>query len=487
MITITKELTITSGVAPYTYTWINNSPCANVLVPTGVSVDGSISTDITFFDESCLNTASIKLFITDSAGCSKTFDVILTSPCTSMVVAPIQYQGDFTFSIAVSGGSPSYTYNWLYDASKFNKIASASSVLQLAPLAPITSGSSTTVTCIVSDSKGCSQTKTYSLNFCPPSATPKYVSLICDSLNNEASKSHVQLSVTTCAGSTIDWTTLAFSGFPSGITIAKGNHPNEPNAVDVSADLDTVPTGNYSGYYTITNSYGVQATAEFVIYVPVCASPSSIYGIAHTVNMPCPSTAGASIAVNLEDYVFSTLPINWATFAFNPLTGQSSPSQFQLNGVLGTATVSLAHVLTYTLTATTSATEIIQWAVCNSAGTCVANITLTIINACPAAPVAVNDSFCAVCGQSTAYLTITSNDTGTFSPGSVQIVTQPSNGSVTVASNGTISYSANASFSGVDTLTYTVTNYITGQTSNAATVTFTVICAGNDGVYTACN
>lgn len=487
MITITKELTITSGVAPYTYTWINNSPCANVLTPTGVSNDGLITTDITFFDESCLSTASIKLFITDSAGCSKTFDVLLTSPCTSLVVAPIQYQGDFTFSIAASGGSPSYSYTWLYDTTRFNKVPSAAQILQLVPSSPITTGSSTNVTCIVTDSKGCSQTKTYSLNFCPPSATPKYISLICDALNNEAVKTHVQLVVTTCAGSTIDWTTLAFSGLPSGITVTTGNHPGEPNAVDVTADLDTVPTGTYSGYYTVTNSYGVQATAEFVVYVPSCTAPSSIYGISHTVNMPCPSTAGASITVNLEDYVFSTLPINWSTFAFNPLTGQSSSSQFSLTGVLGNATVSLAHVLTYTLTATTSATEIIQWAVCNSAGTCVANITLTIINACPAAPVAVADSFCAVCGQSTAYLNITSNDTGTFSPSSVAVVTPPSNGSVVVASNGTISYTANASYSGVDTFTYTVTNYITGQTSNAATVTFTVICAGNDGTYTACN
>jgi hypothetical protein len=206
-----------------------------------------------------------------------------------------------------------------------------------------------------------------------------------------------------------------------------------------------------------------------------------------SVNLACPATIGSTVTVNLADQVFSSLPINWSTFMFVPTTGQTTPTQSTLTGLLGNAAVDLNHILTYTQTSTTVPSESVQWTVCNTNGNCAYNILITFINYCPIPPVAVNNSFCAVCGQSTIYLDITSNDTGTFNPASVTIVTNPLHGSVVKDSNGKISYTPVFGYSGTDTLTYNVTNTTNGAVSNNATVTFTVICAGLSASATACN
>lgn len=487
MITITKELSITAGEAPFTYSWINNSSCITIPQSTGISTDGLISSQINFYDENCLNAADLQILITDSKGCVATFDIAVESPCSGLTVTPIQYEGDFSFSILAAGGSPAYKYVWTYDSTYFDTLPSSSNKLTLVPTAPLNNEVSTTVKCVVTDSKGCTKTKVYTLNFCAPVAQPKYVALVCSATTNQAHKNHVILDVTTCANSTILWDTLVFNGIPSGITIQTDNHPNEPNAIDITANLNLITPGTYTGYYTVFNSYNTSTTTELVIYITDCSTPAGIYGTNYAVSLPCPSTAGATVAINLEDYVYSSYPINWSSFAFNPLSGQSSGSQFALTGVLGNATVSLGHVLTYTLTASTALTEIIQWAVCNTNGDCVANITFTILSNCPTPPVAVNNTFCAACNQATPYLNILSNDTGSFDPSTVTIVTPTTHGSVLISPTGTISYTADANYSGADSFTYTITNPITGQTSNAATVTFNVVCAGTDAIYTACN
>lgn len=488
MITITKNLKVTSGTAPYAYTWLNTSSCVTIPIPVGISLDGNISTVIKFFDDTCLTNAIIKLLVTDADGCTNTFTVPITSPCSSLTVTPIQYEGDFTFSAGVTGGTPTYQYVWQYDGTYFAQLPPTNSnVLKLAPLIPFSNDTSTEVKLTVTDAKGCVKIQSYALNFCAPTAAPKYVSLICDALNSTANKTHVLLDITSCNNVNIDWNSLTFGGLPTGMTVTKGNYPTEPNAVDVTCNTNLVVPGNYTGFYTIANNFNVVTTAIFTVFVPTCVAPSLIQGISASFNLPCPATIGATVTVDLSNYVFSSHPINWATFAFSPLTGQTSPTQTTLTGLLGNAAVNLNHILTYTQTSTSVASEAVQWTVCNTNGDCAYNINLTFVNYCPAPPVAVNDSYCAVCGQATAYLAVTANDTGVFNSSTVTIVTPPAHGSALVDTSGKISYTPVSNYSGVDTLTYNVTNLINGAVSNNATVTFTVVCAGTSAQATACN
>jgi peptidyl-prolyl cis-trans isomerase A (cyclophilin A) len=71
-----------------------------------------------------------------------------------------------------------------------------------------------------------------------------------------------------------------------------------------------------------------------------------------------------------------------------------------------------------------------------------------------------------------------SNDTDTsaaINPATVAIATQPAHGTATVdASTGTINYTPTSGFTGPDSFTYTVRD-LTGATSSAATVSFTVV------------
>lgn len=69
---------------------------------------------------------------------------------------------------------------------------------------------------------------------------------------------------------------------------------------------------------------------------------------------------------------------------------------------------------------------------------------------------------------------------------SVEIDAAPSDGVVSVQATGTIIYTPNAGFEGVDTFDYTVAD-VFGERSAPATVTVTVVCAGEDTEVTICN
>ena len=222
-----------------------------------------------------------------------------------------------------------------------------------------------------------------------------------------------------------------------------------------------------------------------MIVVPDCGTPSQIYGINHSENMPCPNNIGDSVLVDLTNYVFSSLPIDWTTFQFIPSAGQTVSGN-TLTGLLGDATFGVGNILTYTSTANIPS-EVVQWSVCNTGGACAPAITFTYLTNCPTAPVAVNDTACAVCGQTTVPINVVSNDTGVSNPYVISIVTYPTYGSVVVNPNGTLNYTPNANYSGNDTIVYNVTNSINGQVSNNATLTISVACAGTDANFTACN
>ena len=102
------------------------------------------------------------------------------------------------------------------------------------------------------------------------------------------------------------------------------------------------------------------------------------------------------------------------------------------------------------------------------------NITVNAIND---APVATGDSI-SITQDTSGTITVLSNDTDAdgsadIDTGSVTIVDEPSNGSVTLNSSGVATYTPNAGYTGSDSFTYTIAD-ISGTVSTAATVNITV-------------
>ncbi len=62
----------------------------------------------------------------------------------------------------------------------------------------------------------------------------------------------------------------------------------------------------------------------------------------------------------------------------------------------------------------------------------------------------------------------------------------PIKGVVVVPGNGTVVYTPNSGQTGADTFTYTVQN-ASGETSNEATVTVNIACAGEDTTILTCS
>jgi len=114
-------------------------------------------------------------------------------------------------------------------------------------------------------------------------------------------------------------------------------------------------------------------------------------------------------------------------------------------------------------------------------------VVYTVVD-CIQAPIAANDAVSVVC-QTSTVLDILTNDNGNGSPidvSSVVITQAPTVGTVLVNSNGTVTYTTALPYTGTDTFKYKVKN-ISGALSNEATVTVTVICAGEDVNVALCN
>jgi len=92
-------VSITSGTAPFSYTWSH-----------GDSV-GSVSS---------LFNGSYSVTVTDSAGCTDTASYVISSPDSIEVVSVVDSANegfcDGSITLSTSGGVPGYTYTWSHDA-----------------------------------------------------------------------------------------------------------------------------------------------------------------------------------------------------------------------------------------------------------------------------------------------------------------------------------------------------------------------------------
>jgi Bacterial Ig domain len=107
------------------------------------------------------------------------------------------------------------------------------------------------------------------------------------------------------------------------------------------------------------------------------------------------------------------------------------------------------------------------------------------VNLSNVSPVAAADSASST-NDAPVTINVLTNDSetdGTIDTTSVQIVSQPAHGSVSVSNTGSVTYTPVAGFAGTDSFTYTMKD-TQGALSNVATVTVAVTAASSGGQNT---
>lgn len=502
MITVYREFQINNGTAPYNYTFTSSNSCVTFDVASGVSTDGIVSTNVTYFDTGCIATSpEIYLSVQDFEGCNKTFTMDVTDPCTTFSVGSISETKSLSFTVPVTGGSGTggYTYTWNWDNSLFmlkpNGSNGSNGTLDLTLIVSPHGNFNTTIYVQVTDALGCTKLKTYVYSFCQPRTLNAYVALSC--LRPGNSHNDVLLNAEACNNVGINWSTLSVS-LPPGLTYQHYYQTDPgaiPNLIKISGVSGLAPA-TYQGTFTVKNNHNTLSNVSTIfITVPNCIALSGSIFIPNFIFRPeCDDVlVGASFVLrDLDDVIIHTNPIEWSSFHFIPSVGQSvNGDGDELTTPFGTVVLNNDHEIVYTIDDLTNAPgpDFFQFQVCDNLGNCSSTTDGVVILECFVGPSAVADSFCAICGEATSFYDILANDTiadGTIDIASVVIVTYPTNGSINLDSTGRVSYTSNVGYSGVDTFTYKVAN-TDGEYSNNAVVTIDVICAGEDTSVNSCN
>lgn len=511
MITVTKKIEITNGTAPYTYVWSTDNNCVTFTEKTGTITGDTITTDITFTDEACITAATITLTVTDSTGCiSAPLTVSVSNVCDNLVLGSISETSDLTFlASASSDNCNSLTIDWEYEQAIFREVSRQdtpfTSALQLELQDGVQNFPATLdIIATVTDCNGCVKEGSYTYSFCTPTATNIQADVLCVNYTNVPTgafyvKNKLILpELTGCSGITTDYSTIEFEVPNSKITVLTADDADNTdivigqraiagllaeNEVAIIGTYDITP-GLYLLKYSMRTTDGIRSIKGTVIARFVaCGDGKTIAAPDKSINVDCTSlSAGDTLSINIENevQVIEGSTIDWSSWEL-----VTPPTPTSTTITLGTNSDG-DHVIEYVLP-TPIVDDAFAWIICDTDGLCSTSTVYTVVD-CIDAPTANDDAVTAVCNTSTTH-TVLDNDLGNGSPIDVQsivITEDPSKGTVVVVGDGTIIYTADYAESGSDTYKYTVKN-LSGATSNEATVTVTINCAGQDASLTICN
>lgn len=477
MIKITKILNL-SGDGPFEYKWNTSSSCASFSKATGTT-DGVIQTVITFADEACVEGTDISITVIPACGVPQDFPITIANPCDAMTITGPSVVGDFTFAVNVAGsGCTSADFQWVFDTSLFSQVSlsnsSSISTLKLA-LKNGNPPSSTQIQVIVTDCNNCVRSSTLNYLFCSPTLPAKVIYLYSDSVDEDYVSGETQLSVNSgCSTFTPDWSSLSVIQ-PSQFSTSFDNF----GKITFTAG-STLSAGTYNGTYTLKSTLGVsaqQGSLTFILSRPQTSSGITLENSVFT--LTCDQIPGTVVDVPLNYHIVGDSVIDWSTFQLvTPPTPKSTSIALGFDGN-GT------RVLKYTVPNPVES-DAFSFIVCDTDGNCAEAASISVIECAPD-PIANDDTYSVICG-STNTLQILLNDDGNGSPlvGTSVIITQATTHGTLSVTNGVATYIADLNFTGTDFFKYTVKNS-KGATSNEATVTISITCAGSNVAVTICN
>lgn len=479
MITVTRQFTISSGTAPYNYTWTYSNPCMAAQTQTGQTTNGVINATFLFESEACLEAAVLTLTVTDVNGCRATTTFEPTNLCDDLTVGTISQAAGYEFTVTGStSGCNSVSFSWEYDTALFTLAdetsSPAASTIDLTPNPNIVNWPSTSdITVTVTDCKGCVKTETLTFDICQPTALGAAVSLFCTP-EQFVSSNFTLPNPTGCPGSTYDWSTVVFSASPFTWNLVSGS------TYFLTAPL-SLSAGSYTVSYTVKTTEGLRSLSGTITITVVACSDQPIFIPDFNTRIDCDALVGDIHYIDIEDSIVTSDPIDWSTFEV--LTSPTPAS----SSITLTVLLDGRHYIAYEIPALVGV-DAFRWTICTTNGDCAFAPVYVVQLECADAPVAVADTACTTCGG-TVNISVLDNDTENGSPlllNSIVISTPAVEGSTVVVGDGTVTYNAPAVYAGTDTFSYTVMDSA-GNTSNAATVTVTIICAGIDGSVNICN
>lgn len=487
MISIIKNLTLTDNSGnplapsqfPITYSWVAESGCVTFDVQTGLSYDGTITTTVYFEDESCIENTEVSISVTPNGGCNRLIPISFGNPCTSFTIGSINHTYPYTYVIIPSGGVPGYTYQWSYNTAIFSQTSSTSAPTHGAIVLSLNTDypgfpTTTTINVLVTDSNGCTRSRSFSQQINGPDS-PNITAIAQYSLTRELSKTFELkgLTLPVVAGfSSIDWSTLSIVT-PLNVTYDYPYGEGVPNSTPGVINLyfaSSLANTTQTISYTVKDVVGISSnSADITVTIPtiplVVNPPLSQYRVAM---ISADSAIGDEFEVKLEEVISPLTNIDWNTFDVT-----NTPAS-------GTTTYDAGNrKLIYEITDLGNPVDKVDWTIEDFDGNRTNKGTLYINFEIDDAPVAVNNSICAVCGGNSGLIDVTANDTGVIDRRTVSIVTYPSSsaGGVSVDANGYVIFNALSTYNGSASFGYKVANW-DNQYSNTATVSVTVICAG---------
>lgn len=493
-------------------TWVltTDDPCLTLSQTTGVIenvVPGQeyiLSVTGSAINGNCFNTTIVTLNVTDNLGNGTSYNVNLSNPCTGFGGAVTQQTvGDYPYSFvaAISGGNGTYIYQWSYDESLFNEVTSpGSNILSLELKNNVPLPSSTTVYLTVTDANGCEASYATTATICNPVSTSQTIVLACLPEASAitgcgtvvASNNKVKLTATPCTGRTIDWSTFSWESSDGLCLVETSNNGNDLYA-NIHA-LASAAAGSAQLAWTVKDNIGaISGSGIIFTTIPDCpavevTTPPIIIEDQLYELSAAELTPGTEIELDIDDFISEKIHVrdssvqrlDWSSFTFIASTGQTLLTATTMTGLNGAIELTLDHKVKFTVGAVINCNvELIRFEISDGLGN-KSNQGRILLDFEPAtAPTAVADAECIVCGEG-INIDILANDTGDINPGSVQVVTAPTKGSFAIdPSDGSINYVANSNQEGADTIDYKVANP-DGRYSNDATVTITIICAGED-------
>ncbi len=256
-------------------------------------------------------------------------------------------------------------------------------------------------------------------------------------------------------GDSVDTTTITIVTPPTNgsATVNAGQVDYDPDADFNGTDTFTYTIEDQNG--ALSNVATVTINVTGVNDLPTAANDSDSVDEDDSVDID---------VLDNDSDIDGTLDSTTVTVMANPANGSTSVD-------------ALTGVITYTPSANYNGSDSFTYVVQDDAGgtSNAATVTLTV-NSVNDAPVAANDT--AVMLEDTAHeVNVLGNDSdvdGTLVPASVEVVTGPAEGGISInATTGAITYTPDSDFSGSDVFTYRVQDN-DGAWSSAATVTMTV-------------